>query len=255
MKNIFILLLLLVCRGVYADTITVNWLNDDDTMFSSSVCTVGEDLKIPATAPTKYGYTFRGWQLAPYILVEYIENTPSNTYFNTGFIPNSDSKIVVDFRNLVFPTGVSGNPCPIVGINQQFVFRQDSSMSSSYPRHVRWFFNGKYSYMPNVADARHTYSLSKDGFYMDGVKKQNTDANADFIATTPFFIFATSDTFISKCTVRLYSVQIYQNDELVHDYVPAMTDDGESVGLYDKATNSFLYNLGTEQATAGPKLY
>ena len=50
---------------------------------------------------------------------------------------------------------------------------------------------------------------------------------------------------------KITNNQIYQNDVLVHDYVPALDLDGEA-GLYDKIDRNFLYNSGTGAFVAGP---
>ena len=45
-----------------ANTITLNWNNEDGTNFESGSCTYDESLTVPSTHPDKRGYTFTGWQ-------------------------------------------------------------------------------------------------------------------------------------------------------------------------------------------------
>ncbi len=45
-----------------ANTITLNWNNEDGTNFESGSCTYDETLTVPSTHPDKRGYTFTGWK-------------------------------------------------------------------------------------------------------------------------------------------------------------------------------------------------
>ena len=68
MKRLLVLLSLLFSSFVYADTINLHWLNYDGTSYQDSTCVVDSDLILPATPPTRYGYTFTGWKMSGYIL-------------------------------------------------------------------------------------------------------------------------------------------------------------------------------------------
>ena len=61
MKKFFVFFgVVLICNIVFAETINVNW-KVGDTTYSTSTCESGGNLIIPQTPPTKYGYTFVGW--------------------------------------------------------------------------------------------------------------------------------------------------------------------------------------------------
>ena len=47
----------------FADTITLNWYNEDGTT-NSTACTYGDEISLPPN-PTKTGYTFDGWVARP----------------------------------------------------------------------------------------------------------------------------------------------------------------------------------------------
>ena len=61
MKIFLIILFILFTGATRAETVNIDWLANDTT-YTASTCELGGDLIIPATNPTKYGYTFRGWQ-------------------------------------------------------------------------------------------------------------------------------------------------------------------------------------------------
>ena len=75
MKLFLVLLSLLFSSFTYADTINLHWLNEDGSIYQNSTCVIDSDLILPATPPTKYGYTFTGWKIASYVPVEYLEST------------------------------------------------------------------------------------------------------------------------------------------------------------------------------------
>lgn len=51
--------------------------------------------------------------------------------------------------------------------------------------------------------------------------------------------------FNAKVSAQLYQFKIYENDVLVHDYVPALRDLDTKPGLYDVVANEFKVNNGT----------
>lgn len=236
-----------------AETISLTWDVDGTayTQNAPSTCTIGGDLNIPTTNPTKRGYTFVGWEIPKYFLLEYIENTPSETYLNTGFYPNGNTKLVTNFVNVYYVNNGDSGACEFIRTSSNN-FGVDSTYHSRYPKDPRFFFGSFSNTIQGSNQVNHTYTLSQNGLYMDDVKKRDINSGM-FISDTPLFIFGKNANTVTPCVIRLYSLQLYQNDVLVHDYVPAMKPDG-TVCLYDKVTDSFLYNLGTGSLVAGPTI-
>jgi len=57
-----------------------------------------------------------------------------------------------------------------------------------------------------------------------------------------------------KCAkIKLYYLEIYDNEKLVRDYIPVLDDDGIAC-LYDKVEKKFYYNEGTGAFIAGPEV-
>ena len=52
------------------------------------------------------------------------------------------------------------------------------------------------------------------------------------------------------CTIKMYYCKIYDNNILVRDYVPALLN-GSFYGLYDKVTQQFYFNRGTNNFSGG----
>jgi len=65
MKKFMVFLCTMFIGCAHADTETINWYVDD-SVYDTTTCQSGGDIVAPQTNPTKYGYTFDGWEIALY---------------------------------------------------------------------------------------------------------------------------------------------------------------------------------------------
>lgn len=86
------LLSVLFCGTVFADTITINW-GIDNQPYTTTTCEVGNDVFLP-TAPTKRGHIFRGW--TP-------EHFDRGTFSNWSNVPTNENGYSNDFYNNTSP--------------------------------------------------------------------------------------------------------------------------------------------------------
>lgn len=56
----FLFMIFAYVNIVHADTININWANNNQ-LYTTTTCEIGGDVVLPA-APTKRGYTFKGWE-------------------------------------------------------------------------------------------------------------------------------------------------------------------------------------------------
>ena len=104
MKHFIVLLSVLLCTTVYADTVNINW-GSDNQLYTTTTCTIGGDVILPA-APAKRGYTFKGWEKNSFNRGTYTSwsNVPST---NTGYAldiydnrtPKENDYIIVENSN------------------------------------------------------------------------------------------------------------------------------------------------------------
>lgn len=247
-KLLVVLSFLSICTFAIAQTISIDWKVDGNT-YAQNTCEYGGTLTVPATPPTKYGYTFQGW--GRYIPLEYIESTGIQ-WIDTGFIANNG--MVLDAKVLpIDGTMVVGSIGP----------------SNINPRYTR-----------NVV------SYSREGFYVPQ-KLNNYSTYYQDAGTTPAVIHfdtkgtnfyctingnvvvnMTTDVFENQTTTvkisysdysataragRYYYVKIKNsNNTLVRDFIPARNSGDGSVGMYDKVSGTFFPNAGTGEFVAGP---
>lgn len=179
-----------------------------------------------------------------YTKLEYIESTGTQ-YIDTGFAPNQDTRCVCD---------ISIND--ISGLSNIIPYGSRTNASTYYYPIVA---TGKWAYAFGSKVA--TGNVNTSGRVLLDSNKNTLYANSDavvvennlFSGSHPIFLFALNDAgkAFGHASYKLYSCQIYNNDVLVRDFVPAVRADG-TVGLLDKQNDVFYENAGSGTFIAGP---
>lgn len=87
-----------------------------------------------------------------------------------------------------------------------------------------------------------------EGEFVNGdniVRGKKSGLGTIYNAALKLFSSVRGSTIQNKVHARLYSFQIYENDVLVHNYIPALRDLDSKPGLYDVAAGEFKTNNGT----------
>ena len=252
MKKLLVFIGAMFCGVAYADTETINWYVDDST-YATTTCQTGGDITLPA-APTKYGYTFQGWR--DYIALEYIES-PGCAYIQTDYIPNQDTGI----KTKVTFNSVANDEAIVFGSGQAY----NSRAFELYLWDAKVGFNYNKTYSTNktlkVGDTvvldwnKNIINWSLNGAQQNQVNLSYTT----FVSPYPARIFAitrpdtASGLSCGTGKIKMYYLQIYENDVLVHDFVPAISANNIA-GLYDKVEQKFYPSAVEENFIAGPVL-
>ena len=182
-----------------------------------------------------------------YTELEYIQSS-GDQYIDTGFIPNQDSRIVYDMERVEASAA-----------EHFFGVRTGSSTVQAF---------NFYIYNSGWRSGYNATTGSTDG---PGVGRYSVDKNknvttiipgnitmeapyANFTASGSALLFAMRNTGASPAygSHRLYSCQIYDDGELVRDYVPCLTPEGD-IGLYDLVGGEFYGNDGSGEFFPGPE--
>ena len=102
-RFVLILCTMFFCVAAIAKTINIDW-KVGNNIYSQSTCEYGGDLTVPATPPTKYGYTFQGW--ASFTPIEYLESTGTQ-WIDTEYYPNNKTGIKIKIQFLSLKNGES----------------------------------------------------------------------------------------------------------------------------------------------------
>lgn len=191
------------------------------------------------------------WKGLPkgYTQLDYIETTGTQ-YIDTGFIPNQDSRAIIELMYLKTSDGAYGsrNTTSIDG----FCMRVNAERwQPQYNDNMRTITN------PLPDNEWHIVDQNKNVWSLDGIAKW-TATYAEFSSPHPF---ALGGILANKSGVktlyegycRFRSCQLYDNGVLARDLVPCKTPDGE-IGMYDTLNAVFYGNAGTGTFVTGAEL-
>lgn len=179
-----------------------------------------------------------------YRQLEYIQST-GNQYVDTGFIPNQDSRIVMDIESLatttqwIFGARNSGN---------QATFSMPILSATS----VRDDYNAETTQgtvstvlVRTLIDKNKNISSFGDCTFSHAYGPFNSGYNLYLLTVN-----SAGTLHSSKFKGKIFSCKIYDNDILVRDFIPCQTTSGE-IGLWDDVNSVFYGNDGTGAFISG----
>ena len=184
-----------------------------------------------------------------YTLVECLKST-GEQYFNTGFLPNQDTRVVMRFRSTTSEgtqalfgarTGASANAFAI--------WLMSGIVQSQYG-------NVAYNTKPITTDyvKEIVYDFNKNVVTVDGTEV--AFAEAEFTPNLPLYLLSinANGTADSRGAVGDFlDCQVYDGDVLVHDYISVLDTYGVPCA-YDKVSGEYLYNAGSGDFAAGAEI-
>ena len=178
--------------------------------------------------------------------LDYIESTGTQ-YIDTGFYPNQDSSMVLDFQPTIAQSTCFAG-CRTSGTSNAFTINSGSVNTKQY---AAMGSSGNKT-IADFSTDRKTVSINKEEFAIDGTATTiGADVVGDFTAPYSVHLFACGSSSVTlKSTCRIYSCKIYDNGALVRDFVPCKTRDGE-IGMWDNVSDTFYGNDGTGVFIAG----
>lgn len=188
-----------------------------------------------------------------YQQVEYIQSTGTQ-WIDTVFVPNQDTRVVMDFQPTVASAAIIFGSRQYFE-NNSFMFNMGGSASS--PNFVTSYASQATYTIKKVDTERHIVDKNKNELYLDNVKINTSFTYQNFTAPGPLNLFAGYSANITPaggyfpCSIKLYSCQIYDNGELIRDFVPCFRTSDNVVGLYDKVNNMFYTNSGSDEFLMG----
>lgn len=183
-----------------------------------------------------------------YEKLEYIQSTGTQ-YIDTGFKADYNTRFTADF--MLNSTSVA------------YVFASRGDSSESYKNAVGILWNGKNfrSDYGSISGAKITgpttgvrYDVDKNKATCRIGTETVTNSSSSFSGTLNVYLFGCNEggSLSYPASMRLWSFAIYDNSELVRDFVPAKRSSDGAVGLYDTVAGTFFGNAGTGTFVAGP---
>lgn len=174
-----------------------------------------------------------------YKQLQYIQSDGTQ-YINTGFKPGSGTRVVLDID--IFSQ--NGSNVAIFGARNAtnqggfcLWHISENSLRSDY---------GAGSVSINMkAAGRHSIDKNRHTNTIDGTQHENTAET--FQCNYELYLFSINSAgSVRKEMIcgKLYACQIYNEDRLIHDFVPCENPSGEK-GLYDSVSATFYENAGS----------
>ncbi|MDW2995919.1 MAG: InlB B-repeat-containing protein [Alphaproteobacteria bacterium] len=251
MKRLLLFLsLCFICTAAIAHTI--NWYVDG-SVYHTTTCESGENVT-PPTAPEKYGYTFRGWKdVTP---VEYIANTGVQ-YIDIGVQP-TDTLIL----NITLMFEAYGAIFGARTSEAHSMFAGFDANAGLYLDYGSGYNLGRIAYLEKI-QLNSIYRLSYGNRYIKNLNTGDFFVSESPVSFTPInlhlYLFSlnsnnnaaigSTDTKVKK--IRLYDMQIFNNNTLIRDFIPVLDSNGVPC-MYDRIENKLYYNAGKGSFIAGP---
>ena len=199
--------------------------------------------------PTRNGYKFLGWTRKDYTEIAYVENT------GTDYI---ETDVKGDNNNLSFEIQYEWLRLPAEGTYTN-VFTSYESESHITTRIIQ--YGPQTTYFNINSKAEQSTPLEKERIINEiyTEKLEPTDENTFTYTSGEDTQTATRKSAINQSSniyllisnfTRVYYFKIYDNGELIKDYIPALNAYGE-YGLFDKVKKEFITNGGSSRIIGG----
>lgn len=192
-----------------------------------------------------------------YTALEYLTSSStsreSGQCIDTGFTPNSNTRVVMDFQL----TTTSGSPRCLFGTRQAAPrYDMNFSLRNISGSEYRADYNTNSGVrFAGVDTQRHTMDFNKNVVSLDGsVMVSNAAATFNGRNTLTLMCNHEDNGYDYFISTTAFSARVYDNGSLVRDLVPARRDSDGAVGMYDTVGNQFYGNSGTGAFVAGPDI-
>lgn len=185
--------------------------------------------------------------ISDFQIVEYLESTGTQ-YINTGVNPTQNTKMELDAAFL----GSAGTNVAGVRNASSDTTNRFGIISFGSANKLGAFFGAASVQGAAFDQARHSYTLDSSALIMDGASYAVTSGGT-FACTYPITLGAWNNgaNGVECNSARIYSCKLYENGEMVRNFVPCYRKSDNVPGLWDKVENRFFMNAGTGSFTVG----
>lgn len=189
-----------------------------------------------------------------YTRLEYIQSSGSQ-YIDTGFKPNQNTRIVLDFENIGNYSSMTTGLCPLFGVRNASTVACFALWvgTKSFPQYGNAAYNANGNFTIDINE-RLTYEMNKNVVSIGG--QVITCSSASFTTNYNLCLFTINNygtIEARRASGKLWSAKIYDNGTLIRDFVPCKNS-SSVVGLYDLVNDVFYTNVGSGTFTAGAEV-
>lgn len=185
-----------------------------------------------------------------YTKLDYIESSGTQ-YINTGFTPKGNSRVVMDFENMLIPADAAA----LFGARtdtEKNVFGMWFDTTAVQPHYGNVTYNTKPITVSSY-NVRQIYDLNKGVATVGGTSVTFNQLTFNSGCNLTLLAINTNGTVDERrASGKLYSAKIYDNGTLVRDFIPCKNASG-TIGLWDNVNSVFYANAGTGTFSTGKK--
>ena len=185
-----------------------------------------------------------------YVEVEYVESH-GQEWIDTGFVPTNKTRSEVDYQVTV------ANPESSMGIYGAYRGTRHQIFYSTISGNVLSYGVGKGAAYVSLDTERHYAVLDAKNasVTVDGISFPSGNGNSytSQNASASIYIFGAHQPDDYSSYSRIYGAKIYENDVLVHSYIPCYSESETEYGMYDVVEGIFLKNSSKAGKLTGPE--
>lgn len=174
----------------------------------------------------------------------YIQSSGTQ-YIDTGFIPDSNTRIVMDCEILEFKTTAYFGVCS--ASSGAMTAAPTNTLLIESGNKIRHDWHGTSASYSGVITGRHIVDCDKNKVIING-NTLITNGNANNKSAYTMYLLArkvgNTNTADLYSKAKLYSCKIYNNTTMVHYFIPTKDPNGVFC-LFDYCTGKYFYNGGT----------
>ena len=168
--------------------------------------------------------------------LDYIQST-GRQYIDTYFYANQNTRVIIDFALEKI------EDCFLFGSRKSKYENAYNISINGADQTINSFYGTKGIKIGNIDTERHLLDKNKNKIYIDG-ELLHEEVIQTFSSNLGLEIFSCNDgtngSGYKPCKAKIYSVKIFDNDELVRDFVPCEDLQDGFTGLYDLVEQEFF---------------
>lgn len=182
-----------------------------------------------------------------YTEMEYIESSGTQ-YIDTGISGGSSAAYEIVFDPLAgwvnaYEQYFAGAKCNTPKLFHKFY--DDSGARNDVVCQSEDWDAGRNDSLFAQDSGKHTVTFDGVDVLVDGAKAGYWTPTPGGWGAANWYVFSSSSEPNLMSTMRLYSLEMHKDGELVRDFVPTMRNSDGVIGLYDLVSNTFFENAGT----------
>lgn len=186
-----------------------------------------------------------------YTPLQYLATASAGPYINTGVYASPTGYFEVDAQWVT-------RPAASAWFFGAYIAWQDTILGNVQGNSLR-FYVGNFGF--NSSDStyfnleRHKYLANGSGLFIDGVSVSTSPNWSNVPTSRQYGLFAIDGISGNEraANARIYSCKIWDSNTLVRNFVPAMRNNDNALGMYDVVNDVFYTNNGSGAFISGPK--